>query len=217
MLDKQHLMLYNVYSLEGIHMAVVHLLFDTETLGLYERAVVTTLACTAFSFEGDESYDDIVAAGFFTKFKGSEQVQVFKRETTASTLAFWKQQTKEAQEMSILPRADDVTLVEGLTKLTEWIESTGYDWKRSFVWCRGNAFDFPKIESLFADANMKVPFNTWKIRDTRTMIDCLTGSENGGYNLRDGEPKSFIKHHALHDAALDCARMKEIYRSLNEA
>jgi hypothetical protein len=196
-------------------MAVVHLNFDTETLGLYERAVVTTLACTAFSFEGDETYDQIVENGFFTKFNGAEQLSVYKRETTPSTVAWWRDQTKEAQAMSIMPSKFDVSLVEGLTKLSNWIETSGYDLKRSFVWCRGNAFDFPKIESLFADAGLKVPFNTWKIRDTRTMIDCLTGSDNGGYNLRDGEPKSFIKHHALHDAALDCARMMEIYRTLN--
>jgi len=48
------------------------------------------------------------------------------------------------------------------------------------------------------------------------MIDCLTGSDNGYYNLRGGEPKSFVKHHALHDTALDCARMIEIYHTLSE-
>lgn len=194
----------------------VHINFDTETLGLYENAVVTTLACCAFTFEDAVSYDELVASGFFAKFKVDEQIKVYHRETTASTIQFWKEQSQEARERSILPSANDITLVEGLTSLTEYIKDSGYNWKKSYVWSRGNAFDLPKIESLYRQAGLQLPFNTFRVRDTRTMIDCLTGSDNGYYNLRDGEPKSFIKHHALHDTALDCARMIEIHHSLSE-
>ena len=197
-------------------MPIVHLNFDTETLGLYENAVVTTLACCAFTFEDSASYDEIVESGFFVKFKVDEQIQVYHRETTASTLQFWKEQSDEAKKRSIIPSANDVALRDGLLQLTDYIQNSGYNWKKSYLWSRGNAFDFPKIESLYRNAGLEVPFNTFRVRDTRTMIDCLTGSENGYYSLRNGIPASFIKHHALHDTAIDCAAMKEIYKTMAE-
>jgi len=89
-------------------MSVVHLNFDTETLGLYERSVVTTLACCAFTLEDNVSYDELVASGFFTKFKVDEQIKVYHRETTASTIQFWKEQSEEARRRSILPSENDV-------------------------------------------------------------------------------------------------------------
>lgn len=196
---------------------VVHINFDTETLGLYERSVVTTLACCAFTFEDDISYDELVKSGFFVKFKAEEQIRVYHRETTASTLQFWKEQSEEARKRSILPSDSDEGLVEGLKRLSTYIEESGYDFKKSYIWSRGNAFDLPKIESLYRDANLPLPFNTFRVRDTRTMIDCLTGSDNGYYQLKNGVPKSFIKHHALHDTAIDCASMIEIYHTLRES
>lgn len=192
----------------------VHINFDTETLGLYENAVVTTLACCAFTFEDNISYDELVRSGFFTKFSSMEQLKVYHRDTTQSTIDWWKQQSEEAKVHSIKPGPKDVSLVTGLTRLTEYIKNSGYNWKKSYVWSRGNAFDLPKIESLYRNAEMDLPFNTFRVRDTRTMIDFTTGSDNGNYNLRDGEPKSFVKHHALHDTALDCARMIEIYHTM---
>lgn len=196
--------------------AVVHLNFDTETLGLYENAVVTTLACCAFTLEDNTPYDELVQTGFFAKFNVMEQLKVYRRETTQSTVDWWKEQSEEAKVHSIKPSVNDISLEEGLTKLTEYIKNSGYSWKHSYLWSRGNAFDFPKIESLYRNVGMSVPFNTFRVRDTRTMIDCLTGSDNGYYNLKDGEPKSFVKHHALHDTALDCARMIEIYQTMAE-
>jgi len=195
-------------------MSVVHINFDTETLGLYENAVVTTLSAVPFTFEDNTPYDELVRQGFFVKFKIVEQLKVYGRETTQSTVDWWKQQSEEAKVFSIKPSADDVTLVEGLNSLTAFIKESGYDWKKSYLWSRGNAFDFPKIESLYRNCGLEVPFNTFRVRDTRTMIDCLTGSENGYYRLREGQPKSFVKHHALHDAALDCANLIEIYQTM---
>jgi len=193
-------------------MAVVeHQIFDVETLGLKEHAVVTSLACVPFTFEGDETYPKLVSEGFFVKFKISEQLKM-GRQTTQSTLDFWKGQPQEAKVHSIIPSPNDVGLEEGLTKLTTWIKGRKYEWKKSYLWSRGNAFDFPKIEDLFDQVGMKVPFNTFRVRDVRTFIDILAGTDNGQYELQGGVPKEFVKHHALHDAAHDAAKMKELYK-----
>lgn len=192
-------------------MSVVHLMFDTETMGLKEKAVVTTLSCVPFTFEDDQKYSSLVSAGFFVKFKISEQLKL-GRETTPSTVAWWKGQPEEAKKHSIIPSADDVTLADGLNKLIPFIKASGYEYKKSYLWSRGNGFDFPKIEDLFDMSGIKVPFNTFRQRDVRTFIDVLTGADNGNYELKNGVPKEFVKHHALHDAALDAAKMIEIYQ-----
>lgn len=192
-------------------MSLTHLLFDTETLGKRENAVVTALACVPFRFEDNTGYDDLVLNGFFVKFNVPEQLQDYKRTTCPDTLQWWREQSKEARQNSILPSSNDVSLVEGLKQLTEFIKGTGYNYKKSYVWSRGNYFDFPKIEDLYRQAGLEVPFSTWKIRDSRTYIDILAGTDNGMYVLKNGTPKNFIHHHALHDAALDVSRMLEIY------
>lgn len=193
-------------------MSTVHILFDTETLGLKEKAVVTTLAAVPFTFEDNKEYKALVADGFFVKFKISEQLKL-GRETTPSTVEFWKKQPDDAKVHSIIPSADDVTLDVGLNKLTAFINSSGYEWKKSYLWSRGNAFDFPKIEDMFDMSNLKVPFNTFRVRDVRTYVDILAGVDNGYYDLKAGQPKEFVKHHALHDAAIDVAKMKELYHN----
>ena len=191
-----------------------HLMFDIETLGTRERSVVLTLACVPFTFEDvSETYDDIIANGFFVKFDAKEQIKTFQRVTDADTIAWWKNQSDEAKRFSLPPSADDVSLEKGCADLRAFIKGTNYDFKNSYIWSRGCYFDFPKIEDLYRDLNQKAPFNGFKIRDTRTMIDVLTGNMRGEYDLRDGMPTNYIKHHALHDAAFEAVRMKEIFNS----
>jgi hypothetical protein len=192
-------------------MAVTHFVIDTETLGLKEHAVVTSFAAVQFTFEGDETYDTIVKGGYFCKFKIAEQIKS-GRQTTQSTLDFWKSQPEEAKVNSVIPSKNDVTLVDGLTGFVQYLKNSPYEWKKSYLWARGPAFDFPKVEDLFDDAGIKVPFNTFRQRDIRTAIDILAGADNGNYDLKAGQPKGFVKHHALHDAALDAAKMKELYK-----
>lgn len=189
----------------------INLMFDTETLGTRERAVVTTIACVPFSFDVPATFDQLVKAGFYLKLDGRQQIRDHKRETDQGTIDWWKKQPQEAREASILPRADDVSQEEACERLRAFIKRTGYDFKTGWAWSRGAAFDFPKIESLYHDLGQLQPINGFMIRDTRTAIDVLTGSLKGDYELRDGIPKTFMKHHALHDAALEVLKLKEIH------
>jgi hypothetical protein len=195
---------------------LTHLTWDIETLGMKETTVVTTLAIIPFTFEGNETYDELVLNGFYVKFSIADQLKNWKRTTTQSTIDWWKTQSEEAKVNSIKPSKDDVALEAGLDQIEYWIGKSKYDMKKSYNWARGSNFDFPKIEDMFDMAGRALPFNTWKIRDTRTYIDVLTGNDRGAYELKNGTPKNFIHHHALHDAALDTMRLKEIYATLSE-
>lgn len=189
-------------------------MFDTETLGVRERSVVTTLACIPFCFEDDLTYEAHIENGLYIKFDVKEQIKQYQRTTDKDTLEWWKKQSDEAKQHSLAPSVDDVSLAVGCQQLRDFIKSTNYDFKTSWAWSRGSYFDFPKIEDLYRDLGQRAPYNGFKVRDTRTMIDVLTGSLNGDYDLENGTPQEFLKHHALHDCALEVAKVKEIFKLL---
>lgn len=195
-----------------------HLSIDTETLGMRENTVVLSIGCVAFQLveNGPNDYERYVRDGFHVKFSVKDQIVNHKRTTDQSTIDWWKQQEPEAQKI-LKPSDHDVDMATGLEMFNEWIGKSGYNWRKSYVWSRGTYFDFPKIEHMYVQTGIKCGFNTWKIRDTRTFIDILTGDESGQYEPKGGFPKSFIKHDALHDAAMDAYRMTEIFNNQFEA
>ncbi len=198
-------------------MAVTHLVFDIETLSVKERSsVILSLAVVPFTFEGNESYDDLISKGFYRKIDAMSQLKS-GRAKSKNTIEWWQSQSHEAQLNGFLPNPDeDVNVYTAFRECAQWIKNeTDYDFKKSWIWSRGAAFDFPKIEYNFDDAEIDSPVNFWMVRDIRTMIDCFTGSIKGNYVMRN-EPASFVKHHCLHDAAHDAAVMREIFANLSE-
>lgn len=199
-------------------MNTTHLYFDLETLAVKEpNTVILAVACVPFSFGERKSYDEYIAKGFYRKIQAKPQILAGDAKN-ADTIKWWQSQPIEAQKNAFLPRADDVTVQQAFLELSDWIiTETDYDKRNSWIWSRGSSFDFPKIEYRFDQIASEIdcPINTWMIRDTRTMIDCLTGSKNGQYKLKQ-EPTNFVKHHCLHDCAHDVVIMKEIFDRLNE-
>lgn len=193
-------------------MTLKHIVFDTETLGIRENAIVLSIGAVAFEMEPGtkNDYDRYILDGFHVKFSIKDQLHTWKRSVDEGTVEWWKGQSEEAKKI-LKPSPNDVTMPEGLEQLNEWIKSIdGYKWNSSYVWSRGTYFDFPKMESMYHQAGVKCGFNTWKIRDVRTYIDILTGVDNGKYEP-DRQPENFIAHDALHDAAMDAYRMVEIF------
>lgn len=193
-------------------MTLKHIVFDTETLGIRENAIVLSIGAVAFEMEPGtkNDYDRYILDGFHVKFSIKDQLHTWKRSVDEGTVEWWKGQSEEAKKI-LKPSPNDVTMAEGLTQLNDWIKSIdGYKWNSSYVWSRGTYFDFPKMESMYHQAGVKCGFNTWKIRDVRTYIDILTGVDNGKYEP-DRQPENFIAHDALHDAAMDAYRMVEIF------
>jgi hypothetical protein len=194
--------------------APIHLSIDTETLGLRENTVVLSIGCAAFRLveNGPNDYAKYIEGGFHVKFSVKDQLVNWKRSTDQSTIDWWKTQEPVAQKI-IKPSDEDVDMESGLLLFNDWIKRSGYTWKTSYVWSRGTAFDFPKIEHMYYQTGVKCGFNTWRIRDTRTYIDVLAGADNGQYEPQGGFPRAFIKHDALHDAAMDAYRMVEIFNN----
>lgn len=191
---------------------LTHLLFDIETLGTREDTVILSVACVPFIFEEHECFDIYLANGFFVKLDVKDQIRKHRRTVSEATLEWWKKQSTNAREWNLKPSAGDRTLVDGLTSLSKFIGNTDYNYQESYVFSRGTYFDFPKLEHAYeVSAGLKVPFNTYKIRDVRTFIDIMAGVSDGSYDVRFCNTSKFVKHDCLHDAAMDACRLNELY------
>jgi hypothetical protein len=190
---------------------LTHCFFDIETLATRPGALILSLAIVPFEFEKPKSFLEYVESGFHIKFNPLEQNRM-KRIVDPETVRWWRSQGDAAKKV-LLPSSSDVGVEDGFKMIKNFLKSTDYNFKESYLWSRGCAFDFPIIESLYELMNEPVPYNGWKIRDARTFIDIFAGVSRGNYELKDGVPKEFIKHNALHDAALDACKLVELYQN----
>lgn len=129
---------------------------------------------------------------------------------------FWKRQPENIRRENFNPSPSDVLLIDGMKIFSDFLNSCGYIWRSSYIFSRGNAFDFGKLEHIF-ETNLKTepPFNKFMERDVRTMIDFYSGSNEGKYKLSYSVTES--KHSSLSDAAMDAARMIELFhKTTNE-
>jgi len=191
---------------------LIHISIDTETLGVREGAVLLSIGAVAFKFSSIEQneYQRLVSSGFYAKLDVQSQIKQHGRTVEQDTVNWWEKQDEKARRV-LKPSVNDVSLLVALSRLNEWISNSGYDFKNSFVWARGSSFDFPKLESAYAQTNLAPAFNTWKIRDSKTFYDVLQGTNTGAPESRT-MPEGFIKHNALHDAALDSWSMVELFK-----
>lgn len=194
---------------------LIHIVVDTETLGLYQDAAVLSIGAVAFKFESPVTdYSDLIRTGFHVKFNMREQLEVYKRKITESTMEWWKDQSPDAKKI-LKPTPQDSSMADGLRAFNAWMKRVGYDYKNAFVWSRGTYFDFPKLEHMYMQSGVDCGYNGWKIRDVRTYIDVLLGTNNGKWDPQD-KPRSFIAHDALHDAAMDAHRMQLLFCEMTQ-
>lgn len=193
---------------------LTHIVVDIETLGVSDvNTTILSIAAVPFRFGEVTPYDELIKTGFYRKLNAADQLKR-GRSKEKSTIEWWQSQSKEAQLNGFLPTKDDVTIDQALRELAYWVRTqTEYDFRNSWIWCRGLDFDKPKVDAAYQFVGIDTPFNMWRWRDIRTMIDVLTGSNNGKY-IMDNEPDNFVAHHCLHDAAHDAAVMQEIYNKL---
>jgi hypothetical protein len=192
---------------------LTHLMIDLETLGKRQNSVVLSLACVPFIFENHQYFSEYVNNGFHVKFNIKEQMSAYKRCFEKSVVDWWKDQNPEAVKRSFTPNENDVKLRDGIIDLYKFISETGFSYKNSYIFSRRSNFDFPILEHLIEDSlGLSLPYNTWNIRDSVTYIDIFAGTNNGQYDLQLGtKSEGLISHYALHDAALEAARLNELY------
>lgn len=215
---------------------VPQLAIDLETLAWSETAVITAWSATIFNFDKDKdlTYNEILDKTFYAKLDAKDQIKRFGRTTDKDTMAWWKKQPLEVQEMSIKSKPDDVKVDDMLVQFKDFLLDNKFDFYNSYVWTRGIAYDIPKIESLIkmvADAETlnsynekfsgyvknkdKYLVNTFRARDIRTFNDLIAFEtvHDGKWEFPEGRPTEFVEHHAQHDIALDVMKMIHLYNN----
>ena len=177
--------------------------FDVETLGVDSNAVILSAALVHFTPGKNESYQDLLDNACFVKFKAKDQVTRLKRAVDLNTLEWWKNQHPYVRSVSFDPTGDDVTAEDGVTILHNYLNKFPNSRKET-MWARGS-LDQIVIDHMAGKLDLQTitGYNMW--RDVRTAVDIMYGTTNGycEVDYPDFNRAAVIKHHPVHDCALD--------------
>lgn len=184
-------------------------IYDLETLGVNETAVVLSIGCIYIDSYESCSYKDLMKKSFFAKLDARDQIQRLGRKVTTSTIDWWSKQSMAAKDKSYIPSKTDVSPEEALQQLRQFV----YDnTRQSRVKCytRGS-MDVIVSEHLAGQVNMKLPWVYNDFRDIRTAIDVMYPNSKDGYIAIDPtqcfgyDDNMTIAHDPVHDCARDAA------------
>ena len=192
------------------------MIYDYETLG-QDVVNCPVLSMAVFAFDTDRfisnpyTLNEIVDGSTYVKFDVNEQVKVYKRVIEASTLDWWKTQSKEAQRSQLKAYSTDVSITE-MPDVLASIYTT-----EAAVYTRGNTFDPIITETMCKIMNKPSPYPWWSIRDTRSMIDGLSyGSNISNSFVPDSvDWKDVVVHVPRYDIALDVLRLQVLIQAIS--
>lgn len=139
-------------------------MFDLETLDTKPSAVILSLG--AVKFDPRQQGIDPNAERLSIRFNIDHQTAV-GRTVSESTLEWWGQQSKEAQEAAF---SDDnrVSLDEAVERFHKFV------WNSERIWSQGS-FDVNIMEHLYTSLNRPYAWQYWQVRDSRTLFDFVDG------------------------------------------
>jgi hypothetical protein len=163
----------------------LHCMIDLETLSTRANAVIVEVGYSLFETQGS----GVNQSGRWN-LRLEEQIDSVHmlRDVSTSTLMWWLDQSKEAQESAFkgLPK---YTIQEFLAEFQEVIP-----WHNiQAVWCKGLTFDLPMLEDLHKQYGKLVPWHYRTPRDMRTLT-WLAGMSSADH----------VKPTLAHSAESDC-------------
>lgn len=125
------------------------------------------------------------------------------RTVSKGTLDWWKEQHEYTRKVSFDPKHDDMTVENGFNELYAYMKKFP-NAQQQTMWARGS-LDQMAIDSLARKFDLEpiTRYNYW--RDVRTAVDILYGTTDGYVDVDhpDFKRHEVIKHHPVHDCALD--------------
>jgi len=179
-------------------MAKTDVMIDMETLDVLPTATILTIGAVRFDPFGDDVKDPAM-----DKFYVKVDIDSCDRlgcTVSQSTLDWWSNQSKEAQEEAFNPN-NRIDIADAMTQLYKFC------WGAKRVWSHGASFDVVICERLFREIGKAVPWSFWEVRDTRTLFDI---------GINPNRPP-VLKHHALEDAWNQAVGVQNVFRTLQTA
>lgn len=191
------------------------LVVDFETISNRPRdAAIISIGAIACNWEdvpsGNFTLDDVKtleSKGLYLTFKTKRQIEVFGATFTEHTMDWWSKQSEEARAVFKCPNKVEIDQLPFL--LNRYCEDTGVD-KKTTVLIRAPHFDFTIIDFHYSNLNAQLPFNHWKVRDVRSIVDVCCETEDGyvpgfkDYMAKNG----IVGHNALSDCVKDLIQVK---------
>lgn len=164
-----------------------HLMLDIETLGNVPNSIIISISAVVF----DDNFKEL---DYFNENLDVSHSTNLGFKTTESTLQWWKEQSKEAFEISTnnQKRVDYV-----LYELATFIESNNID----FVYGNSVSFDCVLLNCYFDRLQIERPWRFWQERCFRTFKNT--------FNFSEVEFKG-IPHFSLDDCRFQIEQLKNI-------
>ena len=171
------------------------IMIDLETLATSPNASVLTIGAVKFDPFGDD-LNDPTCKKFYIRID-VDSCDELKLDVNDDTIAWWANQSKEAQEEAFNP--------EGRVHIREAFDQLyKFCWGAKRVWSHGASFDTVICENIFRKLNKAVPWQFWEVRCTRTLFDLGVNPER----------PPVLKHHALEDAWNQAVGVQHVFQKL---
>ena len=171
------------------------IMIDLETLATSPNAAVLTIGAVRFDpFNNDIENPTCEKLYIRVDLDSCDELGL---EVNDDTIAWWAQQSKEAQEEAFNPEGR-VHVREAFNQLYKFC------WGAKRIWSHGASFDAVICENIFRKLNKAVPWKFWEVRCTRTLFDI-------GINP---ERPPVLKHHALEDAWNQTVGVQNVFQRL---
>jgi DNA polymerase III epsilon subunit-like protein len=171
------------------------IMIDLETLDTKPTASILTIGAVKFDPFGDD-LNSKKCEKLYIKVD-LDSCDRIGLTTSEDTIAWWSQQSKEAQEEAFSTEGR-IPIHEAMNQLYKFC------WGAQRVWSHGAAFDIVICEHVFAKLQKLCPWNFWQVRCTRTLFDI---------GINPHRPP-VLQHHALEDAWNQAVGVQNVMRTL---
>jgi exodeoxyribonuclease VIII len=171
------------------------IMIDLETLATSPDATVLSIGAVKFDPFGDELNNPQMDR-FYVRVD-LDSCDRLGLVTSDSTIAWWAQQSQEAQDEAFNPEGR-VDIVDAMNQLYKFC------WGAKRVWSNGAGFDVVIMEHIFRKIGKAYPWSYWAVRDCRTIYDL---------GIEANRPP-VLKHHALEDAWNQAVGVQNVLKEL---
>ena len=166
------------------------LMIDLEGLGTGPDTTILTIAAQAFDPFGTGYYNQQYYARITLESQPNRSIQ-------QDTIGWWATQPAAAR--------DEAFMEEGRIDLDQALDSLGkLIWHANRIWAQGPTYDMNILEDAYKSYNKPLPWQFYKVRDSRTV-----------FSLYPGLPKPPTTHHALEDCRRQIDMLQLTLRHLN--
>jgi hypothetical protein len=172
------------------------IMIDLETLATSTDAAILTIGAVKFDPYGKDISEPKMTS-FYVRVD-PDSCHELGLVTNDDTIAWWAQQSKEAQDEAFGEGVDRVHIRDAFEQLYKFC------WGAKRVWSNGAAFDVPICEHVYRKLNKSIPWSFWQVRDVRTAFDLGI----------DPKRPPVTAHHALQDAWNQAVGIQNVYGTL---